>query len=1325
MPSPRIPLLAIVALVACDNASIGSSTATRAQALNGEITSIALTSATTTIDEGGDVVVDLGLVCSLANNGASVLVDWDDGGSDLVVIAPPAAPVQGRCPAGELAQCDDEGIDFDPACQGIVHRYDDDGAFDVTGGDDVVSAALLIDVLDSQPSIAVTLSLSNAGSEPALPSLELVFAAASDADRIARVEVDWGDATSDVFTTGIADVGAAGSTVTVVKTSAGYVGGTFGISARILDEDSSSTATVDAVVAANVAPVITALFTTQPQAEGSPVTAIALVDNRGDDVLRFSFAFECDLSDGLDDDDFGEPRPGTGTSAVAQTTYADEGARSACVRVCDDDGACALASAAVTIDNVAPRLTAFSTSAARVDEGGSVTLSAAAADPGADPLALAFDCEDDGVVDGTGASVLCTYARSGAVTARVSVSDGDGGTDTRTLAIVVDNRAPVLGALTGSSVDEGTESSLSATATDAGGDAIAFEFDVDGNGIFDLRSDSGAAGFRFAEDGAHVVKVRACDSEGACSGAEEVTALVANLPPVISRVQAPSSSLVGAPVTVSVEADDVGGDALRCSFVFRVGLDVVADLPSQSCAAASVTLGEPGAVTVDVVVVDTAGPPNLPASVNASAVINVVELSVNVTASASPPILDEGGTTDLFVSPLGSGPYRVSYDVNADGDFFDDVDAVAVPCAGSQLDPCQLLDVAYPQNRANDIAFRVLLEVIDEGQNDLLSTAILAVEVRNTAPTLVLPADAAITEGDALALQADGVDLGVLDTLAFQKVAGPAALIVDDDGAISWQTGFADVGDHTLTVALTDSDGARVEATMSVSVAILDENLNLISDGRERALNDGELFDPLLLSTDSDDDGAFDGDEILAGTDPARSDAPTAPRALAPLADVDVDTLEPELLIANALSPRGLPLAYTFVVLDEAGREIGRIDDVVAGAAVTAVVFDGGLLTEGARFQWFAFANDGIVDGAESERGSFVVDGENSAPPIAEPLSPADGASFLVGALPTLEARAVSDDDGDDVGYVFAIKDAGGVVVLTSPVREVPFFTLGLALPVGAFSWTATTTDGLASSEPSSSSAFTIEAAIVQHPPGAPAIVSPDGVVIETTTTELTIEAAVDVNGDALGYDFELADNAIFAGAQTFARQSGLTLAVADLVDDARVFWRVRAFDGVLFSDWSNASFVVNSENDAPAGLALLSPSEGAILEVTPTVFLVNGPSDADGDAIEIVFDLAADEEFATLIDTQKLAAPGGVQAITIAPANLTAGARYFWRVSANDDEGGLVTVVSSFTMFEVEGNVGIAAGGGGLCAGAPSPSSSSLFALLLAALRARSRRRR
>ncbi len=865
--------------------------------------------------------------------------------------------------------------------------YGDNGVFTARviadDGVDVTERTVTINVNNVAPTLATTSA--TAAAQGAASTLTIAGAAdASAADQaslVTQYDIN-NDGTFDLFSN--AANGAASFRFPQLGANA--------YTARVCDKDGACSAAVNGTATVNnVAPTIQNVSAPAQVAIGAPVAVSVVATDAGNDTLNYTFSFA-----GVGPTQVVGPQ----ASAVASASFAGTGTVTVTVTVSDGT-----ASASADVDfnvvegaNENPSITLFSPPAP-INEGQTVTLSANAVDAGNDTLTFTFDCEDDGVIDpanvvsgvtsGT-ASTTCSYANSGSFVARVTVSDADGGFTTQTTLVRVLNLAPVLGTIAATTVNEGQPTTLSVTGTtDAAGDTVTISYDTNGDGAFDITSDlaNGAAQVSLP-DGNTIISARACDNEGACSPAQNVTALVRNVAPVIQQISVPASAITGAPVSVNVTASDAGNDALLFTFAFSNGANLVQTIGPQPSPFATASFGESGSYTVAVTVTDTANAPEVAATTTDNAGFLVTDLNANIVAVAEPASILEGGSTTITVTPTtGVGPFDVSFDLNADGDFNDAVDVVNLRCDGNQASPCRTT-ATFAQNLAGNIAFRTLVSVTDKGNGDSISTAIVAIEVRNVAPTLNGGGNASVEEGTLFTRNLAGqqTDPGTQDTHTFSLVSGPLGLTVSGAGLVTWTPGFADAGSNPVVVRVTDSDGASGDAAFAVTVTIIDTNNNGVSDTQERALNGGELLAGNANVTDTDNDGASDLDEVLAGTNPDESDAPRAPVVISPNG-VSVATLTPVLTVANAFSPRGLELTYTFVVSDSTGTELVRIEDVEEGETTTSATVPSDVLTEQGSFTWVAFAKDGTrnladdadIEGATSDTGAFTVDGLGGA----------------------------------------------------------------------------------------------------------------------------------------------------------------------------------------------------------------------------------------------------------------------------------------------------------------------------------------------------------
>jgi len=202
-----------------------------------------------------------------------------------------------------------------------------------------------------------------------------------------------------------------------------------------------ATATVDVVNAAPTATLVAPISVQEVSA-----IALALTDasdrSNADTVAGFTYAFDCG-------DGFGYGAFGATSTASCPTS--DDGLRTVRGKVRDKDGGETAYSALVAVLNVAPVIAAVANEGP-IDEGQSVAVHVIASDVAgaADPLAYAFDCDNDGTSEvgpQPGADASCPFADNGTFLVGVRVSDGDGGEAAGTTAVVVRNVAPTVTSL--------------------------------------------------------------------------------------------------------------------------------------------------------------------------------------------------------------------------------------------------------------------------------------------------------------------------------------------------------------------------------------------------------------------------------------------------------------------------------------------------------------------------------------------------------------------------------------------------------------------------------------------------------------------------------------------------------------------------------------------------------------------------------------------------------------------------------------------------------------------------------------------------------------
>jgi PKD repeat protein len=442
---------------------------------------------------------------------------------------------------------------------------------------------------------------------------------------------------------------------------------------------------------------------------------------------------------------------------------------------------------------------------------------------------------------------------------------------------------------------------------------------------------------------------------------------------------------------------------------------------------------------------------------------------------------------------------------------------------------------------------------------------------------------------------------------------------------------------------------------------------------------------------DPDADGRTNRQELTAGSDPNRYDGPGLATTAAPGCDTTVGTLPVALVAGNAVSPVGEPLQYGFELYSDASMTlpIGRADAVAQGAGATTSWLVAGNLVENHRYFWRVRARDSFTAGPYSASCSFVVSSENDVPGTPTVVAPADGARLST-LTPTLTVGNTTDPDTDPLAYSFEVYADAALTQLVAAKPGIPAdvrgqtsWTLGADLVEDQrYYWRARATDPAAASGPwTAVASFSVSA--VNAAPEAPGLVAPqDESIARSLRPELVALAASDVDHDELTYDWALARDASFtdvvAGANGVAAPGAVSVRFtvpADLDEDGRYCWRVRATDGQLASAYSTACFLVSAVNAAPSVPVQNAPAAGATdVTVTPS-YAWAASTDPEGDAI--TYDVQVQDQAGAVVMTAARLAGTTTQ---FADA-LDHEATYRWRVRAID-RSGLASAYSPLRAF-------------------------------------------
>jgi hypothetical protein len=278
---------------------------------------------------------------------------------------------------------------------------------------------------------------------------------------------------------------------------------------------------------------------------------------------------------------------------------------------------------ATAVPNVSP--TADAGGPYSGDEGASIALSAAGSfDTDGFIVSYEWDLDNDGSYDdATGVAASVTFPDDGVFTVGVKVTDNDGGSATGSVTVTVDNLDPLITLVSASpsTVDEGTSSVISVSATDVPADLpdLRYSFDCDGDGAYEVvpQADS-FTGCAFPDGPASVsVGVKVTDGDGG-SATGSATVTVLNVAATVNAGTDQSATWTNGGTPVSLlgppSFSDPGTDTHTCNVDWGDGTaatpgavaETVGNPPAGICEASHV-YNAPGAYGVTVTVCDSDG----------------------------------------------------------------------------------------------------------------------------------------------------------------------------------------------------------------------------------------------------------------------------------------------------------------------------------------------------------------------------------------------------------------------------------------------------------------------------------------------------------------------------------------------------------------------------------------------------------------------------------------------------------------------------------------------------------------------------------------------
>ncbi|MFQ5980489.1 MAG: PKD domain-containing protein [Candidatus Heimdallarchaeota archaeon] len=551
--------------------------------------------------------------------------------------------------------------------------------------------------------------------------------------------------------------------------------------------------------------------------EGQSITLQGI----GDDPDGDSFAYQWDKAyDGITfDDDYQSSNP--------TILYATPGTYTVAFRTVDAFGkASTIQTATVEVIPLGPTLTL--SGPLSVPEGADYTLSLSASGPGAETISeWTIDWGDGTIqpVSGNPSSITHTYADgpnsyiiSATATTVHYTFDAD-----NTLMVLVTNVAPTVDAGIDQNADEGTPVNFQGGIFDPGFDDIhMIEWDF-GDGT--TASGTLTPIHTYADNDIYTVKLTVTDNGGAV-GSDTLVVTINNVAPLVDAGD-DLSGFEGDTFDFSGSAIDPGdADILTIEWDFGDGATASGSLtPSHVYA-------DNGIYTVTLTVTDDDG---------ATAADTLAVLVSNVA-----PLVDAGD--DL------SGFEGASFDFSGSATDPGDADILTIEwdfgdsaTASGTLTPSHVY--------ADNGIYTVTLTVTDDDGATAADT--LAVLVSNVAPLVDAGDDLSGFEGDTFVFSGSATDPGTADTLTVMWDFGDGT---GDSGTLTPSHIYADDGIYTVTLTVTDDDGAISSDALTATVNNVAPTVSIDSIEQLQAFTLPDLtiliLDPAVFTGSASDPGA-------------------------------------------------------------------------------------------------------------------------------------------------------------------------------------------------------------------------------------------------------------------------------------------------------------------------------------------------------------------------------------------------------------------------------------------------------------------------------------
>ena len=269
---------------------------------------------------------------------------------------------------------------------------------------------------------------------------------------------------------------------------------------------------------------------------------------------------------------------------------------------------------------------------------------------------------------------------------------------------------------------------------------------------------------------------------------------------------------------------------------------------------------------------------------------------------------------------------------------------------------------------------------------------------------------------------------------------------VDTQTPVLQVTNSRDIDEDTVTYTFevyADSGMSNLVASVAGIPAGADQ-ITSWTVAAEQALNDGTWY--FWQVTATDEHGAQTAATLSSFFVNTANQAPTSAALASPSDNSEVNTLELDLTVGNAVDLDEDPLTYYFELdtvptFDSAAKQAS--EEIIEGIDTTSWHVSG--LEDNTRYWWRVMAGDGAAESSWVQ-GTFFVNTANEAPPAPTLKNPGHQA-WVVTVTPPLALNPSGDPDNDSLAYRYEVfSDAALTNLITDGETAATAWTVSIDL---------------------------------------------------------------------------------------------------------------------------------------------------------------------------------------------------------------------------------------------------------------------------------------